>query len=124
MYFAVAAGLGALLAYFFDPQNGKRRRHVSRDWLAGRARGGARTAARAGRGVAAEAYGIKQKATHLREEPKEFDDVTLARKVETEIFRPEYVPKGTINVNVENGVVYLRGEVDQPELVNELVEKA
>jgi osmotically-inducible protein OsmY len=124
MYLAVAAGLGALLAYFFDPQNGKRRRNVSRDWLAGRARGGARSAARAGRGVAAEAYGIRQKATHLREEPKDYDDVTLARKVETEIFRPEDAPKGSVNVNVEGGVVYLRGEVERPELIDDLVEKA
>jgi osmotically-inducible protein OsmY len=124
MYFAVAAGLGALLAYFFDPQSGKRRRHVTRDWVAGRARGGVRGAARAGRAVSAEAYGIKQKAAHLREEPKDFDDVTLARKVETEIFRPEHAPKGSVNVNVEEGVVFLRGEVEQPELIEDLVDRA
>ena len=67
---------------------------------------------------------MKQKATHLREEPKDFDDVTLARKVETEIFRPEDAPKGSVNVNVENGVVYLRGEVERPELIDDLVGRA
>ena len=114
---ALGALIGAAVGYLFDPRQGKRRRNVAVDWSAGRIR-------RAGRGVAAEAYGIKQKATHLREEPKDFDDVTLARKVETEIFRPEDAPKGSVNVNVENGVVYLRGEAERPEMIDDLVEKA
>jgi osmotically-inducible protein OsmY len=121
MGYAIAAALGALLAYFFDPQNGKRRRNVTRDRVVAKTR---RSASSATGAVSSQAYGLKQKATHLREEQKDFDDVTLAHKVETEIFRPEYVPKGTINVNVENGVVYLRGEADRPELIDELVERA
>lgn len=124
MFYALAAAVGALLAYFFDPQNGKRRRHVGGDWVAGRARRAVRSSARAGRAVTAEAYGLKQKATHLREEPKDLDDVTLARKVETEIFRPADAPKGSVNVNVESGVVVLRGEVERPELIEELVRRA
>jgi osmotically-inducible protein OsmY len=124
MGYAIAAAVGALIAYFFDPQNGKRRRNVTRDRIAGTARSGARSTARAGRAVGAEAYGVTQKVQHREEEPKELDDVTLTRKVETEIFREEHVPKGQINVNVEDGVVYLRGEADRPELVDELVEKA
>jgi osmotically-inducible protein OsmY len=39
------------------------------------------------------------------------DDVTLARKVETEIFRPADAPKGQVSVDVQNGVAYLRGVV-------------
>jgi osmotically-inducible protein OsmY len=39
------------------------------------------------------------------------DDVTLARKVETEIFRPPDAPKDKVNVNVVDGVVELRGAV-------------
>ena len=120
MGYAIAAAIGALVAYLFDPENGKRRRNVTRDRVLATTR---RSASGATRAVGAQASGLKQKATHLREEPKEFDDVTLAHKVETEIFRPEYVPKGTINVNVENGVVYLRGEADRPELIDELVER-
>ena len=42
---------------------------------------------------------------------KDYDDVTLARKVETELFRPADVPKGAISVNVNDGVVELRGEL-------------
>jgi osmotically-inducible protein OsmY len=42
------------------------------------------------------------------------DDVSLARKVETHIFRPHDAPKGDVSVDVEAGVVYLRGVADQP----------
>ena len=116
------AALGAALAYFFDPENGKRRRRVTMDKIAGLAR---RHGRRLGRGVASEAYGLKQKARHLKEEPKpQPDDVTLARKVETEIFRGPEVPKGKINVNAENGVVFLRGEADTPEMIEDLAKKA
>jgi osmotically-inducible protein OsmY len=123
MRFLRFAAIGAALTYFFDPQNGARRRNEARDRFLALFRRGGRKAARAGRGVAAEAYGIKQKATHLREEPKTFDDQTLKAKVESEVFRPADAPKGDVNVNVENGVVYLRGQVDQSGLVEELERK-
>jgi osmotically-inducible protein OsmY len=116
------AALGAALVYFFDPENGKRRRKVTMDRIAGLVR---RHGRRLGRGVASEAYGLKQKATHLQEEPKpQPDDVTLARKVETEIFRGPEIPKGKINVNAENGVVVLRGEADTQEMIEDLARKA
>jgi hypothetical protein len=116
------AAIGAALAYFFDPDNGKRRRKVTLDRLAGLFRRHGRQLAR---GVTSEAFGLKQKATHLREERKpQPDDVTLARKVETEIFRGAEVPKGKIDVNAEGGKVVLRGEADSPEMIEELVGKA
>jgi osmotically-inducible protein OsmY len=34
------------------------------------------------------------------------------------------VPKGRINVNVQNGVVQLRGEVPESSMIDDLVEKA
>jgi hypothetical protein len=123
--FAVFAAIGAAFMYFFDPQNGNRRRKVAFDRTAGFFRRGGRRAERAGRAVAAEAYGLKEKATHIREEEKpQPDDVTLARKVETELFRDADVPKGQININAEDGVVYLRGEVERPELIRDLEQAA
>jgi len=114
--------LGAALAYFFDPDNGRGRRKMTADRLASLMR---RHGKRLIRTTVAEAHAVKQKATHLREEPKpQPDDVTLARKVETVIFREADVPKGQINVNAENGKVVLRGEVDSPELIDDLVAKA
>lgn len=51
---------------------------------------------------------------------KDLDDVTIARKVETEIFRGPDRPKDSVDVNVVDGVVWLRGEVRTPELINRL----
>ena len=96
------AALGAALAYFFDPQNGRARRRdtIKRIvQLSQRQRG--RLTARA--------------------QP---DDVTLARQVESEIFGDADVPKGQINVNAEEGRVVLRGEVESAEMIEELVSKA
>lgn len=42
------------------------------------------------------------------------DDVTLTRKAASEIFRGRGAPKSTVNVNVVDGVVSLRGEVKRP----------
>lgn len=124
-FFALSAAAGAALAYFLDPQNGKRRRKTTLDRTAGLFRRGRRRAERAARSVGSEAYGLKQKATHRREEEKpQPDDATLAHKVESEIFRDAEVPKGQINVNAEGGVVYLRGEVERPELIDDLEQAA
>jgi osmotically-inducible protein OsmY len=118
-------GLGAALTYFFDPQQGRRRRAMAQDRIAAFFRQRARKAEQLSRSASAQAEGMVQKAKHLEEEPKpQPDDVTLARKVETEIFRDEEVPKGQINVNAENGKVFLRGEVGQPELIRDLEDRA
>ena len=102
---------GAALAYFFDPQNGRARRKdaIKRIVQLSQRQRGRLTA----------------KATQLREGPKpEPDDVTLARKVESEIFGDAEVPKGQINVNAEEGKVVLRGEVKSAEMIEELVSRA
>jgi BON domain len=52
--------------------------------------------------------------------PKDLDDVALARKVESIIFRDERIPKGKIDVNAADGVVWLRGEAKTPEMIKEL----
>jgi osmotically-inducible protein OsmY len=119
--FALAGAIGAALAYFFDPDNGRRRRKIAAD-KAGKL---VRKTGQQAQGAAAQAHGLKEKATHLSEQEKpQPDDVTLARKVESEIFRDADVPKGQINVNVEDGVVYLRGELEQPDLIDDLEAQA
>jgi len=111
---------GALIAYFFDPENGRRRRAMARDRVPAFFR---QASGKAG-AATAQATAMKQKATHLEEDEKpQPDDVTLARKVETEIFRDADIPKGRINVNAENGKVVLRGEVEQPELIKDLEQR-
>jgi hypothetical protein len=120
----VGVAVGAALTWFLDPQSGARRRNVTRDRVLARFRRAGRRGKRAARAVESEAYGLAMKATHLREEPKEFDDVTLARKVETKLFRDPDVPKGDINVNAVDGVVYLRGQVPSPQQIDRLEDKA
>lgn len=71
--------------------------------------------ARQARGAA---EGARHAAAPTRPKP-DMDDVTLQRKVETVVFRPEGAPKGSVDVNVAEGVVYLRGEVKRPEDVKE-----
>ena len=114
----LAGALGAAVMYFLDPDQGRRRRNMTRDRIAATFRGGIRGLSRAGRAAGAEAYDAAQKATHLGpDDPFPPNDATLAKKVESEVFRDPEVPKGRINLNVEGGVVVLRGELDRPEQI-------
>jgi len=107
---------GAALMFLFDPGMGRRRRGLLRD------RGGAafrrtfRRLGRSARGAAAGAYGLTQKVIHRLPRAREpLDDVTLARKVESILFRDPELPKGRINLSADRGVVVLRGELDDAE---------
>ena len=91
----------------------RRRRHEARDRAASSLHHATDHASKTARYAAGVAKGAAYDATApLRHHNREFDDVTLANKVETEIFRPPDAPKGKVNVNVVDGVVELRGAVD------------
>ena len=122
--YLLACAAGAALTYMLDPDRGRRRRAMARHRLMGTARRSRRRAARLGRSAGAEAYSVTQKVTHLRPEDKgPVDDVTLTRMVESELFRDPDVPKGQININAQEGVVVLRGEVERPEQIKNLETK-
>ena len=53
--------------------------------------------------------GVAHSVTPHRHE--EMDDVTLADRVRSEIFRDAHAPKSSVSVDVQAGVAYLRGEV-------------
>ena len=55
--------------------------------------------------------------------PKQLDDVSITRKVETELFRDRKVPKAKISINTAEGVVFVRGEAKNPELINEIEQR-
>jgi osmotically-inducible protein OsmY len=113
------------LTYLFDPQLGKRRRTRALQRTAGFARRRVRRATRAARRTGSEVRGLGRKATHPRwRQSAPADDVTLAHKVETEIFRPVGAPKGSVDVNAVDGVVWLRGQVNRLEQLHELEERA
>jgi osmotically-inducible protein OsmY len=94
-------GLGAALRYFFHPEQGVRRRAQLRGRI--------------------EQMRQRAQGHGPMGHP---DDVTLARQVESELFRDEEVPKGQINVNAENGKIVLRGEVGEPEMIRDLEQRA
>jgi osmotically-inducible protein OsmY len=52
------------------------------------------------------------------------NDPALARKVESEIFREGDIQKGDVSVNAEYGVIYLRGQISDPDAMEELVKRA
>jgi osmotically-inducible protein OsmY len=117
------AAVGAALIYFLDPQQGARRRNMARDRVLAFVRRRRRDASELGRTAAGEATALKSKVAHRQEEPKEFNDETLKAKVESEVFRPADAPKGDVDVNVEDGVVYLRGQVEEQTLIHDLEQR-
>ena len=123
---AAAGGTAAAAgAYFFDPQSGKRRRHVARDRIAALVRKGTARTKRQAHYRKGQAEGVVETAkSKARPEKPAPNDQALAERVQSEIFRPADAPKGSVDVNVEAGVVYLRGEVEDPDQGKDLVERA
>jgi osmotically-inducible protein OsmY len=116
LLFGAGAGT-AWLATYLD----KRRRHVARDRVAAAGRKTATAVRRNTQYAAGVATGVAHTAAApMRSSDREYDDVTLARKVETEIFRPPDAPKDRVSVNVQHGIVELRGEVAGAEDVESL----
>jgi len=77
--------------------------------------------AAAGTTGAALGFFLARRATHQTARPQRtYDDVTLARKVESEIFRPDDAPKGSVDVDAYDGVVELRGQVKHPDEIRAL----
>lgn len=113
---ACAVTLGALLEYFLDPGAGRRRRHTARDRIISKLRRGERRAVTRARRAESRAVGIFRRTLNARHAPKlPPDDVALAHHVETELFRRARVPKSGIDINAEDGTVFLRGVVERPE---------
>jgi osmotically-inducible protein OsmY len=116
--------IGAAGQYFLDPETGKRRRHMSKDRFGAFIRQRSDEASRKARYAAGAVKGAAHGAVPGTDGGAELNDPALARKVETEIFRPAESPKGDVDVNVEDGVVYLRGQLDRQEQIEDLVQAA
>jgi osmotically-inducible protein OsmY len=120
--FLAGAATGAAAAYFLDPQGGAKRRSEARDKSLSTVKSNVSSAASQATAKAGEVAGRAQAAarSHVPGAHADLDDVTLARKVESEIFRPADAPKGQVSVNAENGVVFLRGALDDPAWIERL----
>ena len=107
--FALGAAAGAAAAHFLDPDSGRKRRNHARAQAS-------TTVATATSAMSTQAHhaagtmkGVAHAVTPHRHE--EMDDMTLADRVRSEIFRDHEAPKGSVSVDVQAGVAYLRGEV-------------
>jgi osmotically-inducible protein OsmY len=109
------AAIGAAAAWFLDPNDGTRRRNVVRDKSMKYARKGQQQAASqatyAGNTIKRKAAAV---APGTGREPAgdRLNDPALKAKIESEVFRGGDLPKDRVSVNVEDGVAWLRGEVD------------
>jgi osmotically-inducible protein OsmY len=123
----LGAAAGAAAAHFLDPDSGSRRRNQLRDQALSKARKGASEATTTATQAANQAKGAAATATPSMpgsDRIKDVDDVTLARKVETEIFRDADAPKGDVSVDVQDGVVHLRGTVADEEWIDRFAKEA
>jgi osmotically-inducible protein OsmY len=99
--FALGAATGAAAARLLTPTNGRK--------AASAASSAASAASTQAHHTANAAKGVAHAVTPHRHEP--MDDMTLADRVRSEIFRDHEAPKGGVSVDVQAGVAYLRGEV-------------
>lgn len=84
---ALALAAGAALKFFLDSRNGKRRRHLVRDRTTAVFRRQARKLERQAHYEAGKMVGVTHAITHHQHASPELDDVSLVRKVESELFR-------------------------------------
>jgi hypothetical protein len=116
--FALAAG--AALEFFFDPRSGKRRRHLVRDRTRAALRRRARRVERQAHYEAGKIVGVAHAITHHEHAIPELDDVSLVRKVESELFRDRTIPKGPISINADRGIVVLRGQLEDAQQIQRI----
>lgn len=122
----VGAVIGGAAVWFLDPDRGGGRRSQALSY----AQRGKDQAAQAGESLSGSAQTATEKvssedSSEERSPASErLNDPALQAKVESEIFRPADAPKDKVSVNVEDGVVYLRGELDDPSAIETLREAA
>src|SRR6202007_1244894 len=85
--FALGLAAGAAAAHFLDPDSGRRRRSTMRDQAQSKAANAASAVQSPATHAAHSATGAVMSSIPTGTRLEDADDVTLARKVETEIFR-------------------------------------
>ncbi|MDI3341665.1 MAG: BON domain-containing protein [Sphaerobacter sp.] len=118
---------GALGMFLLDPREGRRRRALARDkvvhlghWVEELVE---ERIPRRATYLAGVVQGVRHRVTSLvRRQPTPLpdDDQFITDRVMSIVFRDPTLPKGDINVNTVDGVVYLRGTVDDPRMVQEI----
>lgn len=120
---AAGSAAGAALAFLFDPQRGRARRKKAIDRVGGTVRRATRRTTRFGRHMASDARGLARRMAARGERRVPENDAVLVSKVESEVLGDPEIPKGSVSINAENGIVVLRGQLEDPEQIRRL-EKA
>ena len=106
---AAGAGIGAAVAYFFDPRLGRRRRHLLRDKAYHYAREGLGAVDTVGRDLRNRGYGmVAMSRRAFRRGP--LRGAALQQRVQAELRRAASHPRA-IEVQARDGIVTLRGPV-------------
>lgn len=121
--FTLGATVGAVAAYFLDPDRGRARWTRTRDQALAMGRQLARRTERKARYLEGRIEGLSYRLTPAQHEGGRVDNQVLADKIRSEVLGEERFRDYVINVDAVDGVVHLRGEVPQPEIVRELRER-
>lgn len=115
----VAAGAAAL--FFLDPEQGRRRRRLLVDRVGAVARRGSGRVGRMTRYAGSTLSATRDRVASFANDDEPVDDITLTDRVESQVFRDHDLPKGELNIDTVDGVVMIRGQVDEPEVMNEII---
>jgi hypothetical protein len=118
-----ALGAGTALGFAVSKIT-RRRRHEAVDRSRAAARHAAADTWRRADYRAGKVKGVAHAVVAPFRPPRSYDDATLADKVRSELFRPRDAPKSAVSVNVAKGVVELRGQLGDPEQIEQLAREA
>lgn len=113
---------GAGAAYFLDPAQGRRRRHVLRDRMLRAIRRTGRVSARKARFGVGRVRGLAARARgQIFPRTRAMDDRTVEQRIRSDVLRDVGLGRQEVDVRVERGVVTLRGDVSGRTLADDLI---
>jgi hypothetical protein len=117
--------IGAGTAYFLDPRQGRRRRHVVRDRSAAVLRRGSRVGLEKARFTGGHLRGLIAGSRRAlgRQSVVVSDDATVRQRIRSEALPEAGISTREVEVEVEDGVATLRGSVDGRAAADELVSR-
>jgi osmotically-inducible protein OsmY len=117
---AFVVGMG--VAYFLDPERGRRRRHELRDRGARLARQTRRATTRKTKFLYGRVLGVEAQVRRVLVHPDvPIDDRTVEQRIRSDAFREAGVTAKDVDVSVEHGVATLRGAVSEPSTADAVI---
>lgn len=118
----VAGALGSSLAFLFDGERGRRRRAGLRDKGQAIYRRTTQRLNKQARIASGTVYGnaMERLKMYQPDNPNP-DDNTLRDRIESEVFGHATAPRGEYNLNVEDGIAVLHGQLNSQEEIQLLI---